>query len=233
MGTYYYVRVKAANSQGYGPTVRSSPESLNPQQAPSAPTAVDFGVTSQSMLTVSWDLPLSDGGDNITSYEVTWDKSPTFNSLELAPHKGTVKRPATERSYTIELLGLKTIYYVKVAAVNSRGAGTPQKALPQQASTPRSSSVGLAHAYPITTSRALAPLPIQQTAPPAQAAATQCPTAVLSSNSTPCSGAKTTPSHRRPPLRLTSLPVPPRRLITQTALRLAKLTTSGSSLRTK
>lgn len=133
MGTYYYIRVKAANSQGYGPTVRSSPESLNPQQAPSAPTGVFFGVTSPSMLTVSWDLPLSDGGDNITSYEVTWDKSPTFNSLELAPHKGTVKRPATERSYTIELLGLKTIYYVKVAAVNSRGAGTPQKAQPQYA----------------------------------------------------------------------------------------------------
>lgn len=133
MGTYYYVRVKAANSQGYGPTVRSSPESLNPQQAPSAPTAVYFGVTSPSMLTVSWDLPLSDGGDNITSYEITWDKSPTFNSLELAPHKGTVKRPATERSYTIELLALKTIYYVKVAAVNSRGAGTPQKAQPQYA----------------------------------------------------------------------------------------------------
>jgi len=131
MGTFYFIRVSAANSQGYGPTVRSSPNSLNPAETPSGPTAVVLGSSSPSMLTVNWDLPLSNGGDAITGYRVTWDKSATFNSLELPPHKGAVTVAATERAYTIELLSEGMVYYAQVAAINGHGTGTPQKATPQ------------------------------------------------------------------------------------------------------
>ena len=131
MGTFYYVRVKAANSQGYGPTVRTSPNKLNPSKAPDPPTNVFLGSTSPSMLSVTFAPPSSDGGDTVTKYEIEWDKSPTFNSLEMAPHKGKVQVAATERAYTIQLLTVSTVYYVKVSAVNARGVGTAQKATPQ------------------------------------------------------------------------------------------------------
>lgn len=130
MGTFYFVRVKASNSQGYGPTVRSSPNSLNPSQTPSAPTNVFLGSTSPSMLSVTWSEPESNGGDTITGYKIEWDKSPTFNSLELAPNKGEVIVAATERGYTIELLAAGTIYYTQISAINGHGYGTPQKSTP-------------------------------------------------------------------------------------------------------
>jgi hypothetical protein len=131
MGTFYFIRVKAGNSQGYGPTVRSSPNSLNPAETPSAPTSVNLGSTSPSMLTMTWDLPISNGGDPITGYRIMWDKSPTFNSLELPPHKGSVIVAATERAYTIELLSEGIVYYSQIAAINGHGTGTDQKATPQ------------------------------------------------------------------------------------------------------
>jgi len=130
-GTFYFIRVKAGNSQGYGPTVRSSPNSLNPSETPSGPTSVALGSTSPSMLTITWDLPVSNGGDPITGYRIMWDKSPTFNSLELPPHKGEVIVAATERAYTVELLSEGIVYYAQVAAINGHGTGTDQKATPQ------------------------------------------------------------------------------------------------------
>merc|ERR1711988_162291 len=129
-GTFYFVRVTASNSQGMGTSVRTSPASLNPSEPPTAPTGVELGSTSPSMLTVTFGPPVSDGGDTITKYQVEWDKDPTFNSLELAPHKGVVQVASTERSYTISLLTVNTQYYVRVSAVNGQGVGTPQKATP-------------------------------------------------------------------------------------------------------
>jgi hypothetical protein len=83
------------------------------------------------MLTITWDLPVSNGGDPITGYRIMWDKSPTFNSLELAPHKGSVEVAATERAYTIELLSEGIVYYAQISAINVHGTGTYQKATPQ------------------------------------------------------------------------------------------------------
>jgi len=130
MGTFYFVRVSGTNSQGTGATVRTSPTSLNPSQPPTAPTNVLLGSTSPSMLTVTFGSPISDGGDTVTKYQIEWDKDPTFNSLELAPHKGVIQVAATEQAYTISLLTVNTQYYVRVSAVNGQGVGTPQKATP-------------------------------------------------------------------------------------------------------
>lgn len=130
-GVFYYVRVSAANSQGFGPTQASSPVSLNPHEAPGSPTNVVLGVTSASMLTVSFDLPDSDGGDEVIGYRVEWDQAPAFNSVLLSPNKGYTDVGANERSYTIEFLTENVLYYVRVAAINAGGVGTWQRATPE------------------------------------------------------------------------------------------------------
>ena len=81
MGQIYYVRVKAANVAGYGPTTSSTPSSEHPRQLPTAPTGVQVGVTSNSKLTVSFAAPHSDGGDPVTKYKIEWDRSSSFSSL--------------------------------------------------------------------------------------------------------------------------------------------------------
>lgn len=128
-GTFYYVRVKAANSQGYGPYQISSPESLNPHTAPSAPSQVTLGVTSSTMLTVQWNVPDDNGGDAITAYVVQWDISASFDSLGAEATKVKIS-DTTQRSYTITLLSPETVYYVRVMAMNAGGVGTPQTSTP-------------------------------------------------------------------------------------------------------
>jgi hypothetical protein len=132
-GTYYYVRVSAMNSQGYGSTQVSTPTNLNPYEEPSAPTNVALGVTSDSMLTVSFDEPTDNGGDAISAYYVEWDTSSSFNSGSSSPHKGSVTVDSTENSYTITLLSENTVYYTRVSCINSAGYGTTQTSSPASA----------------------------------------------------------------------------------------------------
>lgn len=128
-GSFYFVRVKAANSQGYGQYQISSPASLNPYTTPSAPTKVALGVTSSTMLTVQWDKPDDDGGDTITAYVVQWDISASFDSLGADATKVKIT-DTSQRSYTLTLLTPDTVYFVRVLAMNAGGLGTPQVSTP-------------------------------------------------------------------------------------------------------
>merc|ERR1711871_77928 len=123
-GVYYFVRVKALNSQGYSNAAISVPSSLNPFQTPEGPTNVLLRSTSNSMLTVSFDLPVSDGGDPISSFRVEWDTDSRFNSVSPKPHKGTIDiyDPVNIRSYTITNLQESKQYFVRVFAKNSATA---------------------------------------------------------------------------------------------------------------
>ena len=133
-GTYYYFRVSAGNSQGYGQTTASTPSSLNPYTTADGPTNVYLRVTSASMLTVSFDAPTNNGGDTITQYRVEWDTASGFNSALSAPHKGYTDVDATlHSSHTIESLTQGTDYYVRVFAINSAGVGTSTTASPAMA----------------------------------------------------------------------------------------------------
>jgi hypothetical protein len=130
-GVSYYVRVSAYNSQGYGSEAASTPTNYNPMEEPGAPTNVALGVTSDSMITVSFDEPNDNGGDDIISYFVEWDTSSSFNSLSSAPNKGAASIDASEHnSYTISSLTENTVYYVRVSAVNDMGTGTSQTTSP-------------------------------------------------------------------------------------------------------
>jgi hypothetical protein len=133
-GTYYYARVSAMNGQGYGDFTGSTPASLNPYQASSAPTGVLLKVTSDTMITVSFSEPESNGGDAIVKYRVEWDTAPKFNSLSALPHKGYVEvDAATYASYTINYLTKGQKYYTRVFAINSAGTGTPAESVPSYA----------------------------------------------------------------------------------------------------
>jgi hypothetical protein len=134
MGTPYYTRVSAYNDQGYGAAQTSTPAAVTPMQLPSAPTNVQLGVTSSSMLTVHFEEPEDIGGSAISQYLVTWDRDAGFSSSFTLPHKGEVLvDAATDSSYTIESLSEGTSYYVKVQAINAMGEGTAQTASPRYA----------------------------------------------------------------------------------------------------
>jgi hypothetical protein len=151
-GTFYFVRVKARNSQGYGLSQMSTPSSLNPHQRPSPPSNVRLGVTSDTMLTVGWDLPLSSGGDAITKYLVEWDVHPTFGSSSLPPNRGYIIVGPTVRSYTIELLSATKSYYVRVTAFNSAGQSQFQTSTPTDAK-PKLQVPGRVHSLQATASK--------------------------------------------------------------------------------
>jgi hypothetical protein len=130
-GVYVFVRVSAANSQGYGDKTSSVPTSLNPYQASSAPSNVLLRVTSDTMLTVSFGAPVDNGGDPIKSYRVEWDIAPGFNSVVSTPFKGYVDLDASlYSSYTLTYLSKGQYYYVRVFAINSAGLGNPALSSP-------------------------------------------------------------------------------------------------------
>jgi hypothetical protein len=130
-GTFYFVRVSAKNSQDYGAAAISTPASLQPYEASSAPTGVYLRQTSNSMLTVSFFEPLDNGGDEVKSYIVEWDTSSGFNGVVTKPHKDSVELDAAEyNSYTIPYLTEGTSYYVRVFAVNSAGESVPAASSP-------------------------------------------------------------------------------------------------------
>mmetsp|Transcript_7081 Transcript_7081/g.9356 ORF Transcript_7081/g.9356 Transcript_7081/m.9356 type:complete len:408 (+) Transcript_7081:2-1225(+) len=129
-GTYYYVRVRAHNSQGYGSPQASSPSFLSAYSVPDEPQNVLLGATSSTMLTVSWDQPSCCDLESILSYLVEWDISPTFDSLSTVPDKGTSRVGKDQRAFTIEFLDKNAEYYVRVAAQNSVGLGAFQVSSP-------------------------------------------------------------------------------------------------------
>ena len=133
-GVFVFVRVSAGNSQGYGPAQPSTPASLNPYQSSDAPTNTLLFPTSPTMLTVSFGLPLNDGGDVITTFRVEWDTVSGFNSISPFPNKGSTDLDATSfSSYTIQYLTPGLSYYVRVFALNSAGPGVAALTYPVSA----------------------------------------------------------------------------------------------------
>merc|ERR1712048_318833 len=134
MGKRYYARVAAYNNEGYGKAALSSPISEVPRQAPSAPTDVKLHVTSDTELTVSFGLPLTNGGEDVTLYRVDWDVSPSCDSNTSPPHKGSVVLSAALYNYyTITDLTPGRIYYTRVATANSMGFGPAAISRPSSA----------------------------------------------------------------------------------------------------
>ena len=116
-GTAYTFRVAAINGIGTGSNSTAS-AAITPAAAtlPGAPTGVT-AVPGDSMATVGWTPPASDGGAPITSYRLT----PFIGSTEQTPI--TVPGGATT-NYDVTGLTNGTAYTFRVAATNSVGTGS-------------------------------------------------------------------------------------------------------------
>ena len=83
-GTEYFVSVSAKNSlHGFGERLIPIPQSIVPsKQVPSKPTKVQLSVNNgqNDRLHISYDTPLSDGGDDIRKFRVELDTSLSFNN---------------------------------------------------------------------------------------------------------------------------------------------------------
>jgi hypothetical protein len=130
-GVGYYVRVSAQNSQGYGEAAISMPAVQAPMEEPGAPSGVLLRVTSDTMLTVSFDKPVYNGGNDVMYYTVEWDTSQKMNSLSAYPDRGALRISAQNHtSATLTSLTPKKAYYVQVSATNAFGTGKVRAATP-------------------------------------------------------------------------------------------------------
>ena len=109
--TEYDFQVRAVNSQGSGTATASVTETTE-ATTPNAPTGLSVTV-GETTADLSWTAPSDDGGESISSYEVSSDDGSTWTDTGDA-----------DLSYEITGLTAETEYDFKVRAVNSEGSGT-------------------------------------------------------------------------------------------------------------
>ena len=86
---------------------------------PSAPAGLTVSVNNTGKLDLSWNIPDSNGGANVTGYKVQWRE--TADSWESATDVS--EATATGTTHTVSGLTDGTEYTFRVMAVNSEGAG--------------------------------------------------------------------------------------------------------------
>ena len=85
--------------------------------APAAPSALT-ATAANTAVTLNWTAPVNDGGAPIINYMVEYDTDMNFSSSPT-----TVPTAADATSHTVSTLTNATLYYFRVAAVNSVGTG--------------------------------------------------------------------------------------------------------------
>ena len=121
-GTTYYFTVDAVNDADLhsAASAEASATPVAPTTAPGSPSGLT-ATAGNAQVSLSWTAPASDGGAQITSYDIY--EGTTGNVKTTAPvasSKGT--------SVTVKNLTNGTTYYFKVAAVNTVGVGPPSGA---------------------------------------------------------------------------------------------------------
>jgi len=131
-GQRYWVLIYALNARGYGEGQGPTPLYEFPRSLPRSPTNVRAEITSATMITVAFDLPLDNGGDNVTDFVIEWDIDPYFESLALPPFRGSATvAAAASRFFTITDLSPDQVMYVRVSAKNRVGQGLPTNPRPE------------------------------------------------------------------------------------------------------
>ncbi len=113
-GVRYYYAVSAISAVGSGPL--SDEFSAVPMSNPSAPQSVT-ALPGVQQISLSWAVPLTNGGSNITGYKVY--RGPTAMSQSLIAVLG----PSLH--YTDTQLSNGTVYHYSVVAINSKGDSLP------------------------------------------------------------------------------------------------------------
>jgi titin len=112
-GLTYYYKVSASNGVGEGE--QSVEASATPATVPSAPESL-VAVASPGEVSLAWQTPESNGGSDITGYEVYRATIPGGQGAVLI---GTTN--ATTRTYVDTSVEADTYYYYTVKAVNAMG----------------------------------------------------------------------------------------------------------------
>jgi fibronectin type 3 domain-containing protein len=110
-GVTYYYRVTAWNSQGE--SLRSNEASATTFGLPTAPTSLN-GVAADSLISLRWNAPNSDGGSSISAYRV-------FFGLASGDYSGNQTVSSTTLLQTSLTNGVR--YYYAVRAINAVGEG--------------------------------------------------------------------------------------------------------------
>jgi titin len=113
-GREYLFRVAARNKVGRGPW--SIPFSVRPRTVASAPRAV-VPAAGDSQVVLTWSVPQSNGGADITSYRVEH----STDGLTWTPSGSTPD--SSTLTFTVTGLTNDTPYRFRVAAVNAAGSG--------------------------------------------------------------------------------------------------------------
>lgn len=130
-GTSYDYRVSSVNSVGYSDA--SETVTAKPYKIPDAPQNVEANATSNGSVALSWDAPLSDGGDTVTSYQIkvySDNDGAKGNDITSSVTVNPVVNPADGGKYTASVIGMNkgTKYHFGIAAVNKAGAGAEASA---------------------------------------------------------------------------------------------------------
>ena len=132
-GTTYLVRIAAANSEGYGSVILTSPLSEVPRETPAATTGVSLITLSSTMLKVIWNPPADgtlSGGALITKYKIDWDTDSSFGSVETSGYThefSDVTGVTLPYFYNIPVTTQGVSYFVRVSAYNDMGYGPSTK----------------------------------------------------------------------------------------------------------
>ena len=113
--TTYDFQVLAKNSAGDG--VGSTVVTGKPFTTPSAPTGIS-AVSGQGAVTVTWNVPSSDGGSSITDYSIQYKRLIDTSWIDY------LHAPSTSTTFTLSSLLQLSQYSFRLAAVNAAGIGT-------------------------------------------------------------------------------------------------------------
>ena len=124
-GTTYIYRVSAVNDAGAGAVSASSASVSIDAALPGMPLNLTATAAAATSITLEWEAPTSNGGAEITSYEieVSTDAGTNWDDLDI-PVTDPVA-PATMYSATDTGLDLGATYHYRVSATNSVGTGDP------------------------------------------------------------------------------------------------------------
>lgn len=116
-GSTHYWQVRARNTKGWG-SWSSTSSFVTADSVPSAPQNFEVNESSPGTFDLTWEAPVSDGGNAITEYDVEWSLDETFAT----GISSAIVDAADPKAFTVSGAGPGTWYY-RVRAVNSSGDG--------------------------------------------------------------------------------------------------------------